>query len=121
MKFSTIELRGSTSTFMYSQLPPVEVIQSALEGVVPQGPHFRNGVRYSPSGKIESLVHATAGYGKVARLEQLTEEIGVPLDRVVCGGDGSSDIHVMLHVNAITDSPLQFRNRSMLPRSRSQR
>jgi predicted HAD superfamily phosphohydrolase len=44
-------------------------------------------------------VRATAGYGKVAWLEQLTEELGVPLDRVVYVGDGSSDIHVMLHVN----------------------
>lgn len=44
-------------------------------------------------------MRATAGYGKVARLEQLTEELGVPLNRVVYVGDGSSDIHVMLHVN----------------------
>jgi hypothetical protein len=29
----------------------------------------------------------------------LTEELGVPLDRVLYVGDGSSDIHVMLHVN----------------------
>ena len=46
-----------------------------------------------------ALVRATAGYGKVARLEQLSEDLGVPLDHVVYVGDGSSDIHVMLHVN----------------------
>jgi HAD superfamily phosphoserine phosphatase-like hydrolase len=78
---------------------PVEVIQSALEGVVPRDHIFGTELRYSSSGEIESLVRATAGYGKVARLEQLTEELGVPLDRVVYVGDGSSDIHVMLHVN----------------------
>ena len=77
----------------------MEVIQSALEGVVPQDHIFGTELRYSPNGEIESLVHATAGYGKVARLERLTEELGVPLDRVVYVGDGSSDIHVMLHVN----------------------
>jgi HAD superfamily phosphoserine phosphatase-like hydrolase len=77
----------------------VEVIQSALEGVVPQDHIFGTEFRYNPSGEIESLVRATAGHGKVARLEQLAEELGVPLDRVAYLGDGSSDIHVMLHVN----------------------
>jgi HAD superfamily phosphoserine phosphatase-like hydrolase len=78
---------------------PVEVIQSALEGIVPQDHIFGTEFKYSASGEIETLVRATAGYGKVARLEQLSGELGVPLDHVVYVGDGSSDIHVMLHVN----------------------
>jgi len=78
---------------------PVEVIQSALEGIVPKDHIFGTEFEYAASGEIQSLVRATAGYGKVARLEQLSEELGVPLDRVVYVGDGSSDIHVMLHVN----------------------
>ncbi len=78
---------------------PVEVIQSALEGIVPQDHIFGTEFEYSASGEIQTLVRATAGYGKVARLEQLSEELGVPLDHVVYVGDGSSDIHVMLHVN----------------------
>jgi phosphoserine phosphatase len=78
---------------------PVEVIQSALEGIVPHDHIFGTEFRYTADGEIETLVRATAGYGKVARLEQLSEDLGVPLDRVVYVGDGSSDIHVMLHVN----------------------
>ena len=78
---------------------PVEVIQSALEGIVPRDHIFGTEFEYSATGEIETLVRATAGYGKVARLEQLSEELGVPLDHVVYVGDGSSDIHVMLHVN----------------------
>jgi len=78
---------------------PVEVIQSALEGIVPQDHIFGTEFKYSPTGEIETLVRATAGYGKVARLEQLSGDLGVPLDHVVYVGDGSSDIHVMLHVN----------------------
>jgi HAD superfamily phosphoserine phosphatase-like hydrolase len=78
---------------------PVEVIQSALEGIVPKDHIFGTEFEYSASGEIQKLVCATAGYGKVARLERLSEELGVPLDRVVYVGDGSSDIHVMLHVN----------------------
>ena len=78
---------------------PVEVIKSALEGIVPDDHIFGTEFKYSASGEIETLVRATAGYGKVERLDQLQEELGVPADHVVYVGDGSSDIHVMLHVN----------------------
>jgi len=78
---------------------PVEVIQSALEGIVPGDHVFGTEFKYTAEGEIETIIRATAGYGKVARLEQLSEELGVPLDHVVYVGDGSSDIHVMLHVN----------------------
>jgi phosphoserine phosphatase len=49
--------------------------------------------------KLRALVSATARFGKVARLEQLTEEFDVPLDRVVYVGDRRSDIHVMSHLS----------------------
>jgi HAD superfamily phosphoserine phosphatase-like hydrolase len=78
---------------------PVEVIQSALEGIVPADHIFGTEFKYNASGEIESLVRATAGYGKVTRLEQLEKELDLPADHVVYVGDGSSDIHVMLHVN----------------------
>jgi HAD superfamily phosphoserine phosphatase-like hydrolase len=78
---------------------PVEVIQSALEGIVPPDHIFGTEFKYTASGEIESLVRATAGYGKVLRLEQLVEDLGLPADHVVYVGDGSSDIHVMLQVN----------------------
>jgi HAD superfamily phosphoserine phosphatase-like hydrolase len=78
---------------------PVEVIQSALDGIVPQDHIYGTEFKYKASGEIESLVRATAGYGKVTRLDQLEEELGIPADHVVYVGDGSSDIHVMLQVN----------------------
>src|ERR1700687_369319 len=62
---------------------PVEVIKSALEGVVPEDHIYGTEFKYTANGEIESLVRATAGYGKVARLEQLSSELGVPLDHVV--------------------------------------
>src|SRR5215470_17037590 len=93
------KIDGYHFDFYVLSAAPVEVIQSALEGIVPQDHIFGTEFHYNPSGEIETLVRATAGYGKVARLEQLSEELGVPLDRVVYVGDGSSDIHVMLHVN----------------------
>ncbi len=93
------KIDGYHFDFYVLSAAPVEVIQSALEGIVPQDHIFGTEFRYNASGEIEALVRATAGYGKVARLEQLSEELGVPLDHVVYVGDGSSDIHVMLHVN----------------------
>jgi predicted HAD superfamily phosphohydrolase len=45
-------------------------------------------------------VKATAGYGKVAMLDSLQKALQVPPDHVVYAGDGSSDVHVMLHVNS---------------------
>src|SRR6202167_1299859 len=50
---------------------PVEVIKSALEGIVPPDHIFGTEFRYTPSGQIESIARATAGYGKVAMLDQL--------------------------------------------------
>jgi predicted HAD superfamily phosphohydrolase len=41
----------------------------------------------------------TAGYGKVAVIDKLLDELKTGPDRIVYVGDGSSDIHVMLHIN----------------------
>ena len=78
---------------------PVEVIQSALEGIVPADHIYGTEFLYNDSGQIESIARATAGYGKVARLDQLQAEQQVGPDHIVYVGDGSSDVHVMLHVN----------------------
>ena len=40
-----------------------------------------------------------AGYGKVAVVEELEGRLDVRPDRTIYIGDGSSDVHVMLHVN----------------------
>ena len=78
---------------------PVEVIQSALEGIVPRSHIYGTEFRYTASGEIESITLATAGYGKVAALDKLQAELQVGPDYIIYTGDGSSDVHVMLHVN----------------------
>jgi HAD superfamily phosphoserine phosphatase-like hydrolase len=93
------KIDGFHFDFYVLSAAPVEVIKSALEGLVPEDHIFGTEFKYSETGEIESLVRATAGYGKVARLDQLQEDLGIPADHVVYVGDGSSDIHVMLHVN----------------------
>jgi phosphoserine phosphatase len=79
---------------------PEEVIVSALEGVVPADHIYGTRFQYQPdTGEIQSIIRVPAGYGKVAVLEELRAEQGVSADRLVYVGDGSSDVHVMLHVN----------------------
>jgi len=78
---------------------PVEVIRSALEGIVPQDHIFGSEFRYQESGEIDTIVRSIAGYGKVAVLDELQAKLQIGPDHIVYVGDGSSDIHVMLHVN----------------------
>jgi len=81
---------------------PEELVQSALEGVVEPDHIFGTRFRYDPAtGEIASILRLPAGYGKVAVVEELRASLGIGQDRIVYVGDGSSDLHVMLHVNHI--------------------
>ena len=96
------QLEGFDVAFYVISAAPQEVIQSALEGIVP--PEHIHGTRFryaAASGEIQAIERVTAGYGKVALLEELRAQLPVSHDRVIYMGDGSSDIHVMLHVNRL--------------------
>jgi len=95
-------LEGHRFSFYVVSAAPEEVIQSALEGIVPAEHIFGTRFRYDESsGEIESILRVPAGYGKVAVLEELRSRLPVSHDRVIYVGDGSSDVHVMLHVNRL--------------------
>jgi len=78
---------------------PEEVIKSALEDLVPADHIFGTKFAYDDEGRIERIERATAGYGKVAVLDHLQTSLQLGTHQIVYVGDGSSDIHVMLHVN----------------------
>jgi phosphoserine phosphatase len=92
-------LDGYHFDFYVLSAAPVEVIHSALEGIVPRDHIFGTEFLYTDSGEIEAITRATAGYGKVFVLDQLQSLRKVGPDHIVYVGDGSSDVHVMLHVN----------------------
>jgi 2-hydroxy-3-keto-5-methylthiopentenyl-1-phosphate phosphatase len=92
-------IEGYHFEFYVLSAAPVEVIQSALEGVVPADHIFGTEFRYTTDGQIESITRATAGYGKVAVLDELQSKQQIGPDHIIYSGDGSSDVHVMLHVN----------------------
>jgi HAD superfamily phosphoserine phosphatase-like hydrolase len=87
-------------SFYVVSAAPEEVIQSALEGIVERDHIFGTQFRYDQrTGEISSIIRVPAGYGKVAVIDQLHTHLQVSYDRVVYVGDGSSDVHVMLHVD----------------------
>lgn len=93
-------IEGHTFLFYVISAAPEEVIQSALEGIVPPDHIIGTRFRYHPqTGEIDSIIRVPAGYGKVAVLDELQQELQISPNHIVYVGDGSSDVHVMLHVN----------------------
>jgi phosphoserine phosphatase len=91
---------GYRFDFYVVSAAPEEVIHSALEGMLPRDHIIGSQFEYhTQGGEIDAVERVTAGYGKVAAVEELRLKLGIPRDRVVYVGDGSSDLHVMLHVN----------------------
>ena len=78
---------------------PQEVVESALEGVIAPDHIHGTQLRYDGSGGVEGIIRVNAGYGKVTTLDDLQALLQIGADRVIYVGDGSSDVHVMLHVN----------------------
>ena len=93
-------IEGHRFDFYVVSAAPEEIVHAALDGVV--APDHIIGTRLqfdAQSGEIASVDRVAAGYGKVAAVDALRTMLSVPRDRVVYVGDGSSDLHVMLHVN----------------------
>ena len=93
-------LDGYRFSFFVISAAPREVIQSALAGIVPPERIIGTEFEYdTASGEVRSIRRVPAGYGKVAVVEELEAQLGVVPERTIYVGDGSSDVHVMLHVN----------------------
>jgi 2-hydroxy-3-keto-5-methylthiopentenyl-1-phosphate phosphatase len=91
---------GYNISFHVISAAPQEIIESALEGIVP--PENIHGTRFrwnEASGEVNSIVHASAGWGKIIVLEDIRATLGISHDHIIYMGDGSSDLPVMMHVN----------------------
>lgn len=95
------DIAGHHFSFYVVSAAPAEVIESALEGIVDPSHIYGTRFRWGVTGEIESIVRLPAGYGKVAVVDELRATLGIGYDRLVYVGDGSSDLHVMLHVNRL--------------------
>jgi 2-hydroxy-3-keto-5-methylthiopentenyl-1-phosphate phosphatase len=91
---------GYKFNFFVISAAPQEIIQSALEGIVPADHIFGTRFRYNEAtGEVQSIIRASAGWGKITVLEELRAQIGISHDQIIYMGDGSSDLPVMMHVN----------------------
>jgi HAD superfamily phosphoserine phosphatase-like hydrolase len=91
---------GYRFSFFVISAAPREIVISALDGIVPPERIYGTELEFDArSGEVRAIKRVPAGYGKVAVLEELERQLGVTADRIVYVGDGSSDVHVMLHVN----------------------
>jgi 2-hydroxy-3-keto-5-methylthiopentenyl-1-phosphate phosphatase len=87
-------------SFYVISAAPQEIIQSALEGIVPPDHIFGTRFRYNEStGEVESIIRASAGWGKITVLEEIRAALGISHDHIIYMGDGSSDLPVMMHIN----------------------
>lgn len=93
-------IAGYRFSFYVISAAPREVVQSALSGILAPEHIFGTEFDFDPcSGEVRAIVRVPAGYGKVAAIEELEAQLGLSPDRTIYVGDGSSDVHVMLHVN----------------------
>ncbi len=100
VRFLNNGIDGHHFSFYVVSAAPEEVIKSALKDIIPPDHVYGTRFQYdSVSGEIQSILRLPAGYGKVAVLNELQTELQISADRIVYVGDGSSDVHVMLHVN----------------------
>ena len=94
-------LQSYNFQFYVISASPQDVVQSALEGIVPPDHIFGTHVQYdASSGEISSIHRVSAGYGKIAVLQELETKLQITPDHTIYMGDGSSDLFVMLHVNS---------------------
>ena len=100
VRFLEQGLPGVKFSFFVISAAPREIVVSALECIVAPDHIYGTELDFAAaSGEVQAIRRVPAGYGKVAVVEELERRLEVPADRVIYVGDGSSDVHVMLHVN----------------------
>src|SRR5712692_5884047 len=79
---------------------PQEIIQAALEGIVPPDHIFGTRFRYSEAtGEIDAIMRASAARGKITVLEELRASIVISPDTIIYLGHGTPVIPALLNVN----------------------
>jgi len=90
---------ASRFNFFVISASPLLVVRSALEGIVPADHIFGTELDFAANGEICAIKRVPAGYGKVTVLQEIEAKLHVSPDHTIYIGDGSSDHHVMQHVN----------------------
>lgn len=99
------------STYIVSAAPE-ECIEKAVEGIFPLENIYGTSFIYK-KGVVQDVERTNAGHAKVSTLDMLKQKENVTRYAIIYVGDGSSDVHVMLHVKSyqgytITVSPAPY-------------
>jgi HAD superfamily phosphoserine phosphatase-like hydrolase len=95
------DIGGCHFSFYVVSAAPQEIVESALEGIVPADHIYASQLTFDEDGRVVGVSSLRAGYGKVVILDELRAKAPISHNRLVYVGDGSSDVHVMLHVNRL--------------------
>lgn len=102
----------SFSTYIVSAAPQ-ECVEKAVENIFPASNVCGTTFIYNKDGIVQDVERTNAGHAKVATLDMLKQKENVTRYAIIYVGDGSSDVHVMLHVKSyqgytITVSPAPY-------------
>jgi len=93
-------IRGHHFSFFVISAAPRDVVVSALDGIVDPARIVATELDFDrQTGEVCAIHKVAAGFGKVAAIDALANRLDIPSHQIVYVGDGSSDVHVMLHVN----------------------
>lgn len=100
------------STYILSAAPQ-ESIEKAVEGIFPKENIYGTTFIYDDKGVVVDVERTNAGHAKVSTLDMLKQKENVTRYAIIYVGDGSSDVHVMLHLKSyqgytITVSPAPY-------------
>jgi 2-hydroxy-3-keto-5-methylthiopentenyl-1-phosphate phosphatase len=85
---------------------PWELIVQALDGIIPPQNIYATTFEYDQQDIVTEVERTGAGDAKVATLDALKIQQKVPRSQIIYIGDGTSDVHVMLHVKAYNGYPI---------------
>jgi HAD superfamily phosphoserine phosphatase-like hydrolase len=99
------------STYIVSAAPK-ECVEKAVAHIVPVENILCTTFLYD-NGIVQDVERTNAGHAKVSTIDMLKQKENVPRDAIIYVGDGSSDVHVMLHIKSyngytITVSPAPY-------------
>ena len=99
------------STYIVSAAPK-ESVEKAVEHSLPVDNLYGTTFIYK-NDIVQDVERTNAGHAKVSTLDMLKEKENVPRNAIIYVGDGSSDVHVMLHIKSyngytITVSPSPY-------------
>lgn len=85
---------------------PWDLIVQALDGIIPPENIYATTFDYDDREVVTEVRRTGAGDAKVATLDSLKIKQKVPRSQIIYVGDGTSDVHVMLHVKAYNGYPI---------------